>query len=550
MTSLLKKIDGLREKIPKAPDVDPLEGARKKMCKKNAAFYFKTVSPELVKRIILRLKNSKATGIDGIPTTILKKGVDVLVFPITWIINQSILSGQFPKKWKTSIVVPIHKKGNAKQMKNYRPVSNLCTTSKVLKIVVMKQLENFFEGNELFPVNQHGFRKGRSTTTAIASLHSAWTRLRAEGNCIGVTAFDLSAAFDIVPHDVLQEKLRAYGVGGTANRWIGSFLSDRTQMVRWGKAISDQNEVPWGTPQGSCLSPLLFLIYTADVEEYLQGAAVYSYADDTTTYIAGKDEQYVRTELEKDAANLLKYMAANLLVANPDKTQFMLINGRDRQAINIGNSKIERQDTLELLGLKVGQDLGFAAHVSDVLRSLDQRTGLLRRLSFYIPREKLQQIAEGICISKIRYGLAAYGVPNMEHGRGSKMMMDLQVKQNEIARVLTGVKRTDKVAISSLLNMAGMNSINRMTVETILLHTWRVLNSNLGDKEILLSRSNVSSMVTRAKTDGKLETRMPSSSFMYYGAKLWNMAPPAVKNAQSIYSVKKATKNFIDSLPL
>jgi hypothetical protein len=109
--------------------------------------------------------------------------------------------------------------------------------------------------------------------------------------------------------------------------------------------------------------------------------------------------------------NLLDNMAANLLVANPDKTQFMVVNGRkDGGPIKVENL-IVRSKEVELLGMKVSQNLGFSSHVEQVKKSLDQRTGFLRRLSHHVPRRELRQVAEGICLSMIRYGLAAYGVP-------------------------------------------------------------------------------------------------------------------------------------------
>ena len=104
-----------------------------------------------VKKIILRLKNSKATGVDGIPTCVLKRGGEVLAHPITGIVNQSIISGTFPKGWKESIVVPVLEKVNQSMMKNYRPVSNLCTVSKVLETVFLRQLGGFFETNYPYP---------------------------------------------------------------------------------------------------------------------------------------------------------------------------------------------------------------------------------------------------------------------------------------------------------------------------------------------------------------------------------------------------------------
>ena len=85
--------------------------------------------------------------------------------------------------------------------------------------------------------------------TAIASLHSTWARLKAKGHCVGVTAFDLSAAFDNVPHDILLKKLDIYGVKGKENAWINSFLSERVQKVRWGKTLSTARKAHGGVDQ-------------------------------------------------------------------------------------------------------------------------------------------------------------------------------------------------------------------------------------------------------------------------------------------------------------
>jgi hypothetical protein len=150
--------------------------------------------------------------------------------------------------------------------------------------------------------------------------------------------------------DGLTRVAALYGVKGKENAWINSFLSERVQKVRWGKTLSTARKVPWGTPQGSCLSPLPFLIYTADLDEYLEVVEAYSYADNTTTFASGKEEQEVRPNLEKDAVNLLKYMSANRLVANADKTQFTIANGcADGGPIRVGDADIRRAEELSCL---------------------------------------------------------------------------------------------------------------------------------------------------------------------------------------------------------
>ncbi len=91
---------------------------------------------------------------------------DVLVGPLTTVFNHCIEACWMPDEWKVTKITPIHKKGPVACVKNYRPISNLCTISKVLERCVLAQLENSEEDDDI----QHGFRKGHSTTTAALEV--------------------------------------------------------------------------------------------------------------------------------------------------------------------------------------------------------------------------------------------------------------------------------------------------------------------------------------------------------------------------------------------
>jgi hypothetical protein len=98
---------------------------------------------------------------------------------------------------------------------------------------------------------------------------------------------DLSAAFDTVDHDILLRRLHySYGIGGTALRWIRSFLTGRAQVVNFSGQVSTSSVLTCGVPQGSVLGPLLFNLYTADVVSIVQahGVSVHCYADDLQLY--------------------------------------------------------------------------------------------------------------------------------------------------------------------------------------------------------------------------------------------------------------------------
>ena len=88
---------------------------------------------------------------------ILKLGADVLVIPLTYIINFSISTGKFPSNWKFAKVVPLYKKGDKKSMKNYRPIALLSVAGMILERVVALQIDTFFENNKLAHWEKHAF---------------------------------------------------------------------------------------------------------------------------------------------------------------------------------------------------------------------------------------------------------------------------------------------------------------------------------------------------------------------------------------------------------
>ena len=102
-----------------------------------------------------------------------------------------------------------------------------------------------------------------------------------KGKYIGLIFIDLKKAFDTVDHEILLKKLKIYGVTGLEHDWFTSYLDNRKQFCWVDGTSSDVKGINCGAPQGSCLGPLLFLIYTNDLPLSLQKCYVSMYADDT-----------------------------------------------------------------------------------------------------------------------------------------------------------------------------------------------------------------------------------------------------------------------------
>jgi hypothetical protein len=118
----ITKVKGLRQKIDPTGLPDPLS---KRSDGSNSVFQLTRVSECQVLQAINKLKSKPSSGLDQINSNVLKAGGEVLAVPLQWIINTSITSGHFPKRWREAKVTPIHKKGDTQLVDNYRPISNL-----------------------------------------------------------------------------------------------------------------------------------------------------------------------------------------------------------------------------------------------------------------------------------------------------------------------------------------------------------------------------------------------------------------------------------------
>ena len=307
-----------------------------------------------------------------------------------------------------------------------------------------------------------------------------------------------------------------------------SYLTGRSQIATVGGQFSQPVELNFGSPQGSRLSPLLFIILMADLDLWSTGGELSQFADDTQSSLMKNSEEELRKAAKEESEAVVSHFGANNLVNNADKAALLYNkSGKgDTISMEIAGETITSVPSEKLLGLHFSSAIDWKVHIEKTIHKLNQRLGILRRLQCKIPRSKLKIIAEAIFTSVARYGIAVYSKPRLHSDPIGEDMHKLQVTQNKMFRLLDGKSKKDKVSVQKIAKKFEMMSINQLTCYHILMETYKILHFGASDK---LKAKLVPNSKMSKNLQVPLVKRSSCRGFTYFAARLWNSLPPQIK---------------------
>lgn len=338
-----------------------------------------------LERCIKKNKNS-APGIDKIHYPMISNLPMVGKQMLLSIYNNIWQTGEIPQDWKKYLIVPIlkpHK--DPKIAKSYRAISLASCLLKTYERMIKNRLEKWLEINRKIPRSQYGFRKRCSTYENISHLILDINNSFANKKALIAIFIDIEGAYDNVNIKILYKKMVQLGIPKKFAYHVANLYINREIYIKINNDIKGPRLCNIGIPQGGILSPLLYIIYTIDIEGIINNnVKIIQYADDVCIYQDNCEIDQGIEVLNNTMNKLDNWAQENGLSINQNKTQICIFTKKRKNTplqATLNNKVYDIKDTVHFLGLTMDKKLLWKNHIHNIVTKCEKALNILKMVT-------------------------------------------------------------------------------------------------------------------------------------------------------------------------
>lgn len=433
-------------------------GQEEERCERNEQI---SIAEQDIKEIIKKLKNGKTPGPDGINNELIKYGGNRVVKEIHELINQIWDMEHVPEEWGIGAIYPIHKKGDKQICDNYRGITLLNSTYKMLTTTIHNKLME----NITIPEYQNGFAKGKSTIDAIHMMKQILQKTTEHNQKVIIIFIDFKKAFDSINRQQLMGIIHSLEIPTKVKAMINVVTEKTTTSVITRSGQTREFETNIGIRQGDILSATLFTIVIEHILRNIQRKGtlrnkplqIIAYADDITVIAKQK---YL---LEETMREIMEEGRKIGLYINTEKTKVMITGDDETSSIKIGNHMYECVKTFKYLGVTINKKGTNTDEIAEKIQAAHR--------AYYVNRKSLtnktlrRKTKLGIYKTIIR-PILMYAAETLTLTKQDRNK--IEIAERAILRKLTGPNKMDDGTIRRKTNqeledvMEGENIIRKI----------------------------------------------------------------------------------------